>query len=204
MMSRGTRPTRRMIGCTLDTMALGLALLVTPGVAFAADEALWELLRGGGQIILMRHATTTPGVGDPPGFRPDDCATQRNLSEAGRQESRRIGAVFQDRGIPVGRVLSSRWCRCMETARLAFGRAEHWAALDSNFEDRSREGERTAAIRTRASQRVENGNLILVTHGANIVPVTGSPPAPGEFFILTPEGDGRFRVAGRLAPSSLQ
>ena len=184
-------------------MALGLALLAIPGAAFAANEALWDLLRGGGQIVLMRHTTTTPGVGDPPGFRLDDCATQRNLTEAGRQEARRIGAVFQDRGIPIGRVLSSRWCRCMETARLAFGRAEHWAALDSNFEDRNREPERTAAIRARANQRPESGNLILVTHGANIVPITGSQPAPGEFFVLTPEGGGRFRIAGRLAPSAL-
>ena len=161
------------------------------------------MLRGGGQIVLMRHTTTTPGVGDPPGFRLDDCATQRNLTEAGRQEARRIGAAFQDRGIPIGRVLSSRWYRCMETARLAFGRAEHWAALDSNFEDRNREPERTAAIRARANQRPESGNLILVTHGANIVPITGSQPAPGEFFVLTPEGGGRFRIAGRLAPSAL-
>lgn len=183
--------------------ALGLALLATPAAALAASETLWDLLRGGGQIVLMRHAITTPGVGDPPGFRLGDCATQRNLTEAGRQEARRIGSVFQDRGIPVGRVLSSRWCRCMETARLAFGRAEHWAALDSNFEDRNREPERTAAIRARASQRPEGGNLILVTHGANIVPLTGSQPAPGEFFVLTPEGGGRFRIAGRLAPSAL-
>jgi len=187
----------------LGGVALGLALLAIPGAAFAGNEALWDLLRGGGQIVLMRHTTTTPGVGDPPGFRLDDCATQRNLTEAGRQEARRIGAVFQDRGIPIGRVLSSRWCRCMETARLAFGRAEHWAALDSNFEDRNREPERTAAIRARANRRPESGNLILVTHGANIVPITGSQPAPGEFFVLTPEGGGRFRIAGRLALSAL-
>ena len=187
----------------LAATALGLALVAIPAAAFAANEALWDLLRGGGQIVLMRHAITTPGVGDPPGFRLGDCATQRNLTEAGRQEARRIGAVFQDREIPVGRVLSSRWCRCLETARLAFGRAEHWAALDSNFEDRNREPERTAAIRGRASQRPENGNLILVTHGANIVPLTGSQPAPGEFFVLTPEGGGRFRIAGRLPPSAL-
>jgi phosphohistidine phosphatase SixA len=185
----------------LCALALGPALLAPPPAA--AREALWALLRGGGQVVLMRHATTTPGVGDPPGFRLDECGTQRNLTEAGRGEARRIGAAFQDRGIPVGRVLSSRWCRCLETARLAFGRAEHWVALDSNFEDRRGGPERTAAIRARASERVEGGNLVLVTHGANIAPVTGSQPAPGEFFVLTPEGGGRFRVAGRLAPPAL-
>jgi phosphohistidine phosphatase SixA len=191
------------VRAAIEALALGLGLLAIPAGAFAGNEALWDLLRGGGQIVLMRHATTTPGVGDPPGFRLDDCTTQRNLTEAGREEARRIGAIFQDRGIPVGRVLSSRWCRCLETARLAFGRAEHWAALDSNFEDRNREPESTAAIRARANQRLANGNLILVTHGANIVPITGSQPAPGEFFVLTPEDGGRFRIAGRLAPSAL-
>jgi broad specificity phosphatase PhoE len=187
----------------LATVACGLALLAMPAPAAAAGEALWTLLARGGQVVLMRHAVTTPGVGDPPGFRLDDCATQRNLTEAGREEARRIGAAFRDRGIPVGPVLSSRWCRCLETARLAFGRAEPWAPLDSNFENRRREPERTAAIRERAGQWTGRDNLILVTHGANIVPLTGSQPAPGEFFMLTPEGGGRFRIAGRLPPSAL-
>jgi phosphohistidine phosphatase SixA len=197
MISRGRVP------ATLAGLAVALVLLGLPDPVLASNDALWDLLRGGGQIVLMRHAITTPGVGDPSGFRLDDCATQRNLTEAGRQEARRIGLMFQDRGVPVGPVLSSRWCRCMETARLAFGRAEHWAALDSNFEDRSREPERTAAIRARANQRIAGGNLILVTHGANIVPITGSQPAPGEFFVLTPQGGGRVRIAGRIAPSAL-
>jgi phosphohistidine phosphatase SixA len=111
--------------------------LVTP-TSVVADEALWMLLGGGGQIVLMRHATTSPGVGDPPGFRPAECATQRNLTDAGRDEARRIGAAFRARRVPVGRVLSSHWCRCLETARLAFGRAEPWEPLDSVFEDRAR------------------------------------------------------------------
>jgi phosphohistidine phosphatase SixA len=63
----------------------------------------------------MRHAVTTPGVGDPAGFRLDDCSTQRNLTDAGREDARRVGGTFRTRGIPVGRVLSSPWCRCLET-----------------------------------------------------------------------------------------
>ena len=183
-------------------LALGLGLLANAATA-AADDALWDLLAKGGQVVLMRHAVTTPGVGDPPGFRLDACETQRNLTETGRQEARRIGAIFRDRAIPLGPVLSSRWCRCLDTARLAFGRAEPWAPLDSNFEDRRREPERTAAIRARASQWTGSNNLILVTHGANIAPLTGSQPAPGEFFVLTPEGGRRFRIAGRVPPSAL-
>ncbi|HZX61552.1 MAG TPA: histidine phosphatase family protein, partial [Candidatus Methylomirabilis sp.] len=119
------------------------ALLTVLLLAFASPattdepEALWGLLRGGGQVVVMRHATTDPGVGDPPGFRIDDCATQRNLSEAGREEARRVGGAFRVRGVPIRRVLSSRWCRCLETARLAFGTAESWPPLDSFFGDRS-------------------------------------------------------------------
>ena len=176
--------------------------LVLPAPA-GADDALWGLLRGGGQVVVMRHAVTTPDVGDPPGFRLGDCPTQRNLTEAGRDEARRVGAAFRSRGVPVGRVLSSRWCRCLETAQLAFGRAEPWDALDSIFEDRHRERERTEALRQVLRTRPADGNLVLVTHGANIVALTGVSPAPAEFLVLTADGDGRFRVAGRLTPAAL-
>src|SRR5688572_17565050 len=99
-----------------------LALLSLPSTALA-DEALWSLLKKGGQVVLMRHAVTTPGVGDPPGFRLDDCSTQRNLTDAGRQDARRVGAAFRARNIVVESVYSSPWCRCVETANLAFGKS---------------------------------------------------------------------------------
>jgi broad specificity phosphatase PhoE len=179
-----------------------VALLLLAGPAGAADGDLWALLRTGGQVVVMRHAITTSGVGDPPGYRLDDCATQRNLTEAGRDEARRVGAAFRERGVPVGEVRSSRWCRCLETARIAFGRAEPWEPLDSIFDDRGREPERTRAVRALAGARPAGGNLVLVTHAVNIRALTGISPAPAEFVVLTPEGDGRFRVAGRLAPSA--
>ncbi len=176
-------------------------LLLPP--AFAAEpEELWALLKAGGQVVVMRHASTDPGVGDPANLRLEDCATQRNLSAAGREEARRIGEAFRARGVPVGQVLSSRWCRCLETARLAFGKVEPWPALDSFFRDRSREPPQTAAVRSRASERPGAGNLILVTHQVNITALTGLFPAQGEMVVLTPQGDGTFRIAGRLPPSN--
>ena len=182
---------------------VGLLALWLPSAA-AASDAVWNLLRGGGQVVLMRHAVTTPGVGDPAGFRLDDCATQRNLTGAGREEARRVGAAFRARDIPVGRVLSSRWCRCLETARLAFGRAEAWAdGLDSLFEERAKDRERTATLRRFVSTRPTSGNLVLVTHGANIRSLTGIQPAPGELVVLTPGGSD-FRVSGRIAPAALE
>ncbi len=181
-------------------LAILLVLLGTPGASLA-DEALWGLLEAGGQVALIRHASTVPGFGDPPGFQLDDCATQRNLSEAGRDEARRIGAAFRARGVPVERVLSSRWCRCLETARLAFGSAEPWAPLDSFFDDRSREPEHTRQVRVLAGDRPPSGNIFLVTHQVNITALTGIFPAQGEMVILTPGGNGSFEVAGRLRPA---
>jgi len=180
-------------------LLLAALLLVLPSRA-VADEALWQLLRGGGQVVLMRHAVTTPGVGDPAGLRLDDCPTQRNLTDAGRDDARRAGATFKSRGIPVGRVLSSPWCRCLETARLAFGTAEPWAPLSNLFDNRAGEAEQLRALRELAGQRPSGGNVVLVTHGSVVLPLTGIQPAPAELVVLTPDGAGRFRIAGRLTP----
>jgi broad specificity phosphatase PhoE len=176
-------------------LLLALAALAGPA---RADESLWRRLAAGGQVVLLRHAATTTGVGDPTGFRLDDCVTQRNLTEAGREESRRIGAAFKARAIPVGRVLSSPWCRCLETARLAFGSAETWAPLRSLFADRTRQDEQTRAFRALAGEPRAGGNTVLVTHGANIVAFVGVSAAMAEMVIVTPQGAGTFTVAGRL------
>jgi hypothetical protein len=141
--------------------ATALCLLAVPALAghARADDGLWRRLAGGGQVMPLRHGTTPPGVGDPTGFRLDDCVTQRNLTEAGREEARRIGTAFKARAIPVERVLSSPWCRCLETARLAFGSAEAWEPLSSLFADRTRQTEQTRpsgasrARNTRAATR---------------------------------------------------
>ena len=194
-----TRPRRAPALLGALVLALGLAAPTAAG----ADEPLWQLLRGGGQVVLIRHASTEPGTGDPPGFRLDDCATQRNLSDAGREEARRIGEAFRARGIPVGRVLSSRWCRCLETARLAFGRAEPWEALDSLYDAPVRERERTEAVRALIAAGVGPGNLVLVTHNFNIRALTGVSPASGELVVVTPGPSGPT-VAGRLPPSALR
>ena len=180
-------------------MLLAALLLVLPSRA-VADEALWQLLRGGGQVVLMRHAVTTPGVGDPAGFKLDDCSTQRNLTDAGRDDARRVGATFKSRSIPVGRVLSSPWCCCLETAHLAFGTAEPWAPLSNLFDNRAGEAEQLRALRELAGRRPSGGNAVLVTHGSVVLPLTGIQPAPAELVVLTPDGAGRFRIAGRLTP----
>ena len=185
------------MGRVLVVAFLVVASLAAPRAA-GADEALWELLRAGGHVVVMRHAATDRSIGDPPDFRMDNCSTQRNLSAEGREQARRLAAAFGARGIPIGRVLSSQWCRCLETARLAFGSAEPWPVLNSAFRDRELEPARTREVRALVGRRPERGNLVLVSHQFNIGVLTGVYPAEGEFLVLTPLADGAFHVAGRL------
>lgn len=178
--------------------ALGFAAVSLASPA-AADDALWDRLKEGRYTVLIRHALA-PGVGDPANFRVDDCGTQRNLNDQGREQSRRIGEAFRSRGIPVGEVRSSQWCRCLETARLAFGRADPWPALNSNFhpgtqaENAARNREVLAEI---AARPPGGGNRILVTHNFNIRDLTGVSTASAEMVVVEAVGGG-VRVVGRL------
>lgn len=169
-----------------------------------ADESVWQRLAAGGYVVLLRHASTVPGFGDPPGFRLGDCATQRNLSAAGRDEARRIGAQLRARRIPVGEARSSRWCRCLETAELAFGRAANpWPLLDSLHEHPERRETQTETLRRALAEVPARGNLFLVTHQANVIALTGMTLAQGEMIVLTPRGDGRLESVGRIPPPAL-
>src|SRR5437899_5938444 len=179
------------------------ALALVAGVAPAAADALWTLLRSGGQVILLRHAATDRSFADPPGFRLDDCSTQRNLIEEGREQARRLGEVLRARAVPIGRVLSSQWCRCLETARLAFGRAEPWPPLNAAPRDAERGAARARELRALLATPPAGGNLVLVTHGFNIRDATGDMPVEGGLVVFTPLGGDRFTVAGRLVPADL-
>ncbi|MDB5959003.1 MAG: histidine phosphatase family protein [Massilia sp.] len=169
--------------------------------ALAADDALVARLRRGGHIILMRHAATVPGIGDPAGFVLSECATQRNLSDAGRADAARIGAAFQRLAIPVGEVLSSRWCRCLDTARLAFGKAEPAPMLDSMFDDG--ETQRDAKLRQLATWlKTPRGgaNTVLVTHDVNIRALAREAVRQGEMVVATARPDGKLGVVGSWRP----
>jgi phosphohistidine phosphatase SixA len=180
---------------------LQLAPLILAGgwtSAARADEATWRQVVAGGCAILLRHARTTPGIGDPPGFRLDDCSTQRNLSDAGRAQARRFGAEFDRREIRIDEVRSSRWCRCIDTARLAFPRLEvqPLEALDSFFIDGSRRGTQTAALRDYLGALPATRRAVLVTHMVNITALTGESPAMGEALVVRTGTSGTGEVLG--------
>ena len=172
-------------------------MLAAAGAA-SASEPLWSLLKGGGQVILMRHAITTPGVGDPAGMRLDDCETQRNLTEEGRRHARQVGDAFRTRAIAVERVLTSPWCRCIETARLAFGAAEVWAPLSNLYGRSDHRDRQVAEMQALVGQPRPRGNLVLVSHGSTISALTGVSLGTSELLVVTPQGLGRFAVIGRL------
>lgn len=174
-----------------------LALLSLPSPALA-DEILWSLLKKGGQVVLMRHAVTTPGAGDPPGFRLDDCNTQRNLTDDGRRDAQRVGAEFRARGIVVERVLSSPWCRCVETANLAFGKAEISTALSNLFTHPQNRDRQVREMRELINLP-QVGNRVFVSHGATISALTGVSLDTAEMLVVTPQGGGQFVVNGRLS-----
>ena len=175
-----------------------LALLLASVPAAAAEDG-WRDVARPGAIVLFRHAIA-PGTGDPPGFVVGDCATQRNLDEKGRAEARAIGNAFRKRGIAVGGVLTSQWCRARETAGLAFpGRAEEEPAFNSFFGNRAHEPEATSRARSVLQRWRGPGVLVVVSHQVNITALTGIVPRPGEGVVVKFE-QGKATVLGRLPP----
>jgi phosphohistidine phosphatase SixA len=174
-----------------------VALAADAGGSAAAQDS-WDTLQSG-TIVLLRHAEA-PGGGDPPGFRIDDCATQRNLSEAGRTQARRIGEAFRARGVQVGAVLSSQWCRTRETAELAFpGLARDDSVFNSNFSDRERAPAQTAAALATLARWQGPGVLVVCTHQGNISALTGIATASGQGVVVRSGRDG-LEVLARLHP----
>jgi broad specificity phosphatase PhoE len=178
---------------------LAVLLILVFAKQVHASEELWDLLRSGGQVVLIRHPLTDPGFGDPQGFRLEDCSTQRNLSQEGREHARRIGEAFRLHRIPVERVLTSPWCRCVEAANIAFGKAEISPALANLFGRTESRQKQVHSLTELVSEPPKRGNLIMVTHGSTILALTRVPVNMGEIMVLTPQGEGRFALAGRFA-----
>ena len=161
------------------------------------DDA-WKALRAGGHVALMRHADAPGGFGDPPGFRVGDCATQRNLSDKGRADAAKIGVRLKREGIAFEKILSSPWCRCIDTANLLnLGTAETEATFGNVVVLRDQRETLTAGGRALIAQWTARGNLLVVTHGANILALTGVSPASGEIVVVK-GGSNLAEPVGRL------
>jgi len=163
------------------------------------DPAL-ELARSRdpGIVTLLRHGAA-PGVGDPAGFSLDDCATQRNLSEDGREDARRLGEALRAVGVREADVRSSQWCRCLETARLmAVGPVRTASFLNSFFASPGDESASTRALRAAVLQKLDSRRpTFFVTHQVNITALTGIVPAEGEAIFVRATAAGMIEVVGR-------
>jgi broad specificity phosphatase PhoE len=181
-----------------------LALLLAAAPAAQADEAAaWAALRAGGHVALMRHAEA-PGIGDPAGFRLGDCATQRNLDARGRGDARAAGDRLRAERVTIGRLLSSPWCRCRDTAELMrTGRpVEATPVFGSAFGDGA--GHSGQPVPLDEARRLLRdwrgpGTLLVVTHGATIrALLDGANPATAEAVVVKPSAGGSLVEVGRL------
>ncbi|MDX1977047.1 MAG: hypothetical protein SFT94_05180 [Pseudanabaenaceae cyanobacterium bins.68] len=182
-----------------------LVAAISPLAAIAQESAiepqkLAGLLREGGYVILIRHAAGDSSQKDAAQVLLTDCSTQRNLSRQGRIDSRLIGQGIDLSQIPIDRVLSSPFCRAMDTGRLAFSRVNRVDALNYVTEKEEDKLKAKAALTPLLSALPNPGtNTVLITHSTNIQATLGFVPAEGEAVIFKPEGNS-FRQLGRIRP----
>lgn len=174
----------------MNRFCVAFFLLLASAAAAPATEAGWALLREGSQVVLIRHARVT-GDGEPAGFDLGDCKTQRNLSDQGRQQARRMGALLAARAASADRVLSSRTCRARDTAQLVFEYSdiEPFAALDPLPGDKEAASAQSAAVLGEIRKFSGSGNLVMVTDAENIEALTGAAAREAEALIVRPEGE---------------
>lgn len=183
--------------CALAVMIV----LLLPARPASAEQVGWDALKNGAAFVIMRHALA-PGTGDPANFDVDDCATQRNLSDRGRQQARATGELFRSYGIADADVFTSAWCRCRETAELlALGAVRTLAPLNSFFRQRDRREPQTTALKDWLQTRSRDKPLVLVTHQVNITALTGIFPTSGEVIFVETGSNGSLRVVDRAVIS---
>lgn len=166
----------------------------------AVDPQLITALKRGGNVIFFRHAATDHSQTDLDTANPDNCAAQRGLTDQGRQQAKSIGENFRRLEIPVGEVLSSRYCRCTETAELAFGKAVRTDDLTS-IQNLStfQAAQHARDLRQRLSTPPEAGtNTVLVSHKELFKKASGIVVEEGEAAVLAPDGQGQFHLLGRI------
>ena len=184
--------------------ALLIAFVLAGGTADAADDTAlaWAALRGDRHVALIRHAQA-PGAGDPADYKLDDCTSQRNLSEQGRAEAQALGARFRMQQVKVGKVVSSQWCRCKQTAELMnIGAVEDAPTFNNAFVLNTMRDELTAGARTMIDAWRGPGTLVVVTHGENILLMLGLRPREAEVIVVAPDptSQKKMRLIGRIAP----
>ena len=152
-------------------------------------------LEDGGKLIFIRHAYA-PGNGDPAGFNLNDCSTQRNLSDDGRKQAQRIGEFFNKNKIEIDKVLSSEWCRCKETAKIAFKNYSTNSFLNSFYSSKfsKNKDKQVKAFNYYIKNLESKKNLIFVTHYVFISEILNYGPSSGEIVV----SDKNLNIIGNI------
>ena len=160
-----------------------------------AKTELIDTLKENNKLIFIRHALA-PGNGDPDGFNILDCNTQRNLDSVGREQSIRLGQYFKINDIPIEAVLSSEWCRCKETAKLAFQNYETFKPLNSFYDPKFYKNKESQLINLKKfiNNLQDEGNIVFVTHYVVIAAMFGVGVTSGEILIV----DRNLNVLGSI------
>ncbi len=188
---------KRLLSTVIFTLIFGF----TAQSSFANELAIWDRLQGTtpkGYVLLIRHSLA-PGVGDPENFKLNDCSTQRNLSDIGRQDARDLGEWLARRQIKIARIESSRWCRAKETATLLnLGKVRLNRNLDSLFQvtDLANHPQTLRVRKQIVDYRNKSGLLIMVGHFVNIGALTNVGVASGEGVLVRADSKGVIRVVG--------
>ena len=170
-------------------------LILTNGIKADTEFQVLKNLKNGGNLIFIRHAYA-PGGGDPDNFNINECSTQRNLSKEGREQAKNIGNYFKKNLIPIDKVISSEWCRCKETAEIAFEKFETNNFLNSFFSKKFSKN-RTRQIKNLKKYINEwdgNKNLVFVTHYVVISETLNYTPSSGEIVI----SNIKFKKTGNI------
>jgi len=192
----------------IQTLKTGCFKLLLIGLAFtgcfqATASELSDLLKTSDHVLLMRHALA-PGVGDPAGYKLQDCKTQRNLDAKGREQAQKTGQWLKSQGVGSALVYSSAWCRCKETAeKLDFGPTVQEASLNSFFDDMRQGPQSNLRLQKfMGSQLKTKGDkaLILVTHHVNIAEFTGENVGSGDMVLAKVNAAGKM-VSFKIYPS---
>ncbi len=185
-------------------LVLGLTLLAQLPAAASDEPSLWAALKTPGHFAIMRHALA-PGTGDPSNFLLKDCSTQRNLSEGGRRQAERTGTAFRSHGIGTARILSSQWCRCLETGRLlGLGPVEPFDSLNSFFQQMTEGPSQIARLREEIKKMDLSRPVVMVTHQVVITGLTDVFPASGEVVVMRRRANGGLALVGRITARAAQ
>ena len=168
----------------LFNIILVIFVILTNGIKADSDNQILDNLKKGGNLIFIRHAYA-PGGGDPDNFDIKDCSTQRNLNDEGREQSKKIGVFFKENDIPISLVISSEWCRCKETANIAFKDFETKDFLNSFYSAQFAKNKKIQIdnLRKYIDNWKSDKNLILITHYVLISEVLDYAPSSGEIVI---------------------